>query len=91
MKTSDLKAITKSIEAHRAKDKQIALAGLKRFVQESPAQVVVKIFDGVVLTLGKDSSMLYAKGIGQADPTVPLDNEDLEVLLDIIDRLVKNG
>lgn len=89
MKASELKQIAKSIESHRRKDKQIALAGIKKFVEESPSQVTVK---GLLLSLGANTSTLFATGLEpeNKNTSIILDNADLDILIDIIENLSKN-
>lgn len=90
MKASELKQIAKSIESHRRKDKQIALAGIKKFVEESPSQVLVTNIEySATILLEVQEGLLYS-----VNPTTKwatrLDEMSLDILVDIIENLSKN-
>lgn len=92
MKASELKQIAKSIESHRRKDKQIALAGIKKFVEESPSQVSVTnplAERNPTVILEVRGGLLYA-----CNPITKwvtrLDELSLELLVGIIENLSKN-
>ena len=90
MKASELKQIAKSIESHRRKDKQIALAGIEKFVEESPSQVLgTSVEHNVTILLEVREGFTYA-----VNPTTKwatrLDEMSLDILVDIIENLSKN-
>ena len=90
MKASELKQIAKSIESHRRKDKQIALAGIEKFVEESPSQVIcTSIEHKSTIILEVREGLVYACS-PNTKWAVRLDECSLEILIDIIENLSKN-
>lgn len=90
MKASELKQIAKSIESHRRKDKQIALAGIKKFVEESPSQVLVTSTEyNATVWLEVREGFTYVVKPSTKEAT-RLDEFSLEILIDIIENLSKN-